>query len=223
MRYQKLRQARKILKQTDGLFWRNVVLSSGFALPFVVVACVSLKNAAALSIAMLFALVPPALILSFIPAKLPGWLRPVLGCLLSMVSVLLSYFPIQFISLEIFDSLGIFLPLTAVSSLVFGITAEPYAGKWADAILDGLRAAVGFALAAALVGGLRELLGSGTLWGTPVWSVKVPGLVPVFGGFIITAFFAAGSRLLRRLSSVALIRSNNPLPGLEKAEGGARR
>ncbi len=82
-----------------------------------------------------------------------------------MLLASLSYYVIRFISLEITDSLGIYLYLlasgTVVSAVFTGkrITTLPAAGAWA------LRYTGGFALAAVVISAIREVLAYGTLWG----------------------------------------------------------
>lgn len=221
MQYQKLRQTRKILKASSGFVWHNKVLFSGFALPFIVVAATSLKNSAALSIAMFFCTVPTALLMSFIPTSYPKWLRAPLASFISMIFVLLSYFPIQFISLEIFDSVGIFLPLVAVSALVFELAGEGLHGKWADATIQAGVRTLGFTVVALATGLVRELLGSGSIWGNAIMKYKVPGFLPVFSGFIVIAFLAAAVRQIWRVTMAACIRADNPAREKDKKRSGA--
>ena len=64
------------------------------------------------------------------------------------------------------DSLGIFLPLIVVNCIILG-RAEMYAGKnpVIPSILDGLGMGVGITAALLLMGIIRELLGSGSIFG----------------------------------------------------------
>jgi len=66
---------------------------------------------------------------------------------------------------ELYHVLGIFIPLIVTNCIILG-RAEAFASRNAlpRAAVDGLTMGFGFALALALLGALRELLGSGTLF-----------------------------------------------------------
>lgn len=65
----------------------------------------------------------------------------------------------------LYHVLGIFIPLIVTNCAIIG-RAEAFASKHSipQAALDGLAMGVGFTLALVLLGGLRELLGQGTLF-----------------------------------------------------------
>jgi electron transport complex protein RnfE len=65
----------------------------------------------------------------------------------------------------LYNVLGIFIPLIVTNCAIIG-RAEAFASKHniPQAALDGLAMGVGFTLALVLLGGLRELLGQGTLF-----------------------------------------------------------
>ncbi len=218
MHYQKLRNLRSLLKSTQGLFWCNAVLWCGLCLPFVVVAATSLKNALALSVGLVASTLPTALLLSFVPTKLPGWLRLPLACCLAVCFVAFSFRIVGMLSPEIFDSVGIFLPLMGVNGLLLPLSSPDLQGKPGKALLSALGLCLGFCLAACLVGTLRELLGNGTVWGYTILKFKLPGILPVFGGFVVVGLLAAGARCLWRCLSMLAIRAGNPIPTLPKKE-----
>jgi electron transport complex protein RnfE len=100
---------------------------------------------------------------------------------------------IQAISLELHKSLGAFIALIVVNCLILG-RAEAFASKntmWRT-VLDALGMGVGFTAALLTIGIVREILGSGTLFGFSVmpesfqtWTVMV---LPS-GGFIVMALW----------------------------------
>lgn len=69
----------------------------------------------------------------------------------------------------LYDSLGIFIPLIVVNCIILG-RAETYASKHGPilSIFDGLGIGIGFTIALTIIGIIRELLGSGTLFGRQV-------------------------------------------------------
>lgn len=70
-----------------------------------------------------------------------------------------AYFP------DLHKSLGIFIPLIVVNCSVIG-RAEAFASKNSvgRSLVDGLTMGIGFTVALTLLGGMRELIGSGTLF-----------------------------------------------------------
>lgn len=72
----------------------------------------------------------------------------------------------------IYEKLGIFIPLIVVNCIILG-RAEAFAsrnGIFASA-LDGLGIGLGFTISLVVLGGIREILGEGTLFGAQVmWS-----------------------------------------------------
>ncbi|MEE4378566.1 MAG: electron transport complex subunit E [Candidatus Competibacteraceae bacterium] len=66
---------------------------------------------------------------------------------------------------ELYNILGIFIPLIVTNCIIIG-RAEAFASKQSvpKAALDGLTMGLGFAFALVLLGGLRELIGQGTLF-----------------------------------------------------------
>jgi electron transport complex protein RnfE len=66
---------------------------------------------------------------------------------------------------DLYLTLGIFIPLIVTNCAIIG-RAEAFASKqpWDRALLDGLMMGLGFTIVLVLLGGLRELLGYGTLF-----------------------------------------------------------
>jgi electron transport complex protein RnfE len=66
----------------------------------------------------------------------------------------------------LFEQLGLFIPLIVVNCLVLG-RAEAFASKqgFFSSILDGLGMGLGFTFALTLLGSVREMLGSGAIFG----------------------------------------------------------
>lgn len=80
------RKYRHILRKSDGIFYRNPLLTLGLALPLVVIPSYGLMGACAVSLAMLICFIPSVVAASLIGNRLPVWLRvvfyPFLSCLL---------------------------------------------------------------------------------------------------------------------------------------------
>ena len=95
----------------------------------------------------------------------------------------------------LYESLGIFIPLIVVNCIILG-RAEAFALK-NDPLLsafDGLGMGLGFTVALVLIGGFREILGAGTLFG---YQLMPAGFTPISvfilapGAFIVYAMLTA--------------------------------
>ncbi len=71
---------------------------------------------------------------------------------------------------DLFQALGIFIPLIVVNCIILG-RAEAFASRHAPlpALADGAGMGTGFTLALFVLGGVREVLGSGLLLGLPLF------------------------------------------------------
>lgn len=86
-------------------------------------------------------------------------------------------------------TLGIYLPLIVVNCIILG-RAEAYAKNHpvVHSALDGLGMGVGFTMALLCMGGIRELIGSGTFLGFPITAGFVPPMTIMLlppGGFFV--------------------------------------
>lgn len=93
------------------------------------------------------------------------------------------------------QQLGVYLPLIVVNCIILG-RAEAFAGKngVVASALDGLGMGVGFTAALVIMGGVRELLGAGTLLGFRILPESVPPMtifVLAPGGFFVFGILMA--------------------------------
>ncbi len=74
---------------------------------------------------------------------------------------------------ELAKSLGIFIPLIVVNCIILG-RAEAFASKhgMGRAMLDGIGMGIGFTFALVLIGGIREVMGDGKLFGFMVFGPR---------------------------------------------------
>ena len=136
------------------------------------------QNGIAMGAAVIFVLlgsnIVVALFRNFIPAKVR------IPCYIVIIAsfVTMTDMVIHAVSPEIYEALGIFLPLITVNCLVLG-RAEAFASKntvWYS-ILDALGMGLGFTIVLTALGAVRELLGTSGLivFGT---TVVPPGAFP---------------------------------------------
>ena len=102
---------------------------------------------------------------------------------------------LQAISLDVHQALGAFIALIVVNCAILG-RAEAFASKNSvgRSIIDALGMGLGFTLACFCLGFVREILGSGTFAGIPVFGSSFePWTIMILPG---GAFFVLGSWLL---------------------------
>ena len=100
--------------------------------------------------------------------------------------------------------LGIFIPLIVVNCIVLG-RAEAFAAKnnILSSAIDGLGMGLGFAMALVILGGIREMLGAGSLFGYKFIAESADGILVFIlapGAFITLGFLIAILRKLNKTS-----------------------
>ena len=125
-----------------------------------------------------------SLLRKFIPdqVRIPAFIV-VICTFVTMVQLLMQAFVPS-----LYDSLGMFIPLIVVNCIILA-RAEAFASKNGPVIsaVDGLGMGLGFTLALTLIGIIRELIGSGTIFGLNVLGASYePMLLIVLasGGFL---------------------------------------
>ena len=187
----------------------------GLALPFAVMVTTSLRSSVSISILLACSLIPTVLLASLVGRFLPRWFSPVVYTLFAMVVVVACVPLILPISPEVADSLGIYVPILSVNTILLTLCAryERPADRPVMALVDAAAYSLGFALAMCLIAFFRELLGAGSLWGVPVpLPFKAEGVQIAFAGFIAVALLSALVRFLRRAALVFSYRRHNPKP-----------
>ncbi len=94
----------------------------------------------------------------------------------------------------LYAALGIFIPLIVVNCILLG-RAEAFASKnsvWLS-VCDGIGCGVGFTLALTVIGAVRELLGTGAIFGMQLYNADFGALIFVLapGAFIVLGFLIA--------------------------------
>jgi electron transport complex protein RnfE len=94
----------------------------------------------------------------------------------------------------LYESLGLFIPLIVVNCIIFS-RVESFASKNNVflSMMDGLGMGLGFTLALTILGMLRELLGTGKLFGAELYPEHYGSLLFILapGGFIVLGYLIA--------------------------------
>jgi electron transport complex protein RnfE len=101
----------------------------------------------------------------------------------------------------LFEALGLFIPLIVVNCIVLG-RAEAFASKnnAISSIIDGAGMGLGFSMALTILGCIRELLGSGRIFGITIYPEDYGMLVFVLapGAFIALGYLIAFINRLKK-------------------------
>ena len=137
-----------------------------------------------------------SLLKNFIPDKvrIPAFIV-VIATFVSIVDLLIQGFVPA-----LGESLGLFIPLIVVNCIVLG-RAEAFASKNTvfDSMLDGIGMGLGFTLSLTVIGAIREILGSGSIFGYTFLPASANILVFVLapGAFFVLGFVMAFIRHLQ--------------------------
>ena len=126
----------------------------------------SAMNGLGMGIATTFVLIFSNVLISLVAKQVPDKVRiPVYIVLIAAVVTVLQLL-MQAYTPALYETLGIFIPLIVVNCIVLG-RAEAFASKNSvvDSMLDGIGIGLGFTLSLTVIGIVRELLGSGSLFG----------------------------------------------------------
>lgn len=193
----------KLFRPIKRLVTDNPVLVSGLSLGPIVAISQSLKAGLSLSVAFCIIIVPVLVIFGFIPIKLSKSMRIILAALLSCVFFVPALWFAQTIFPEVNDKVGVFLPLMVVNPIINVKSADAAKGyKPFTSMKRGIETAISFSLVMCFVSALREILGKGTIWDTPITSLggNISFQLP-FMGFIIVGLLAAGVKSISILMS----------------------
>ena len=151
-------------------------------------------NGMSMGLATTFVLICSNVVISLLKNLIPDKVRipafiVVIATFVTMVQLLMqAYLP------AIYEVLGLFIPLIVVNCIVLG-RAEAFAAKNTVGLsaLDGLGMGLGFSLALTLIGAVRELLGTGSLFGMNLYSETYGMLIFVLapGAFIVLGYLMA--------------------------------
>jgi electron transport complex protein RnfE len=162
----------------------------------------SATNGLGMGLATTFVLIMSNLVISLIAGLIPDKVRipsfiVVIAAFVTIVQLLLqAYLP------ALNDALGLFIPLIVVNCIVLG-RAEAFACKNGaiDSICDGVGIGLGFTFALTLLGAIRELLGSGKVFGFTIYPEEYGTLVFVLapGAFIVLGYLIAIVNRIRKV------------------------
>ena len=130
----------------------------------------SVENGIGMGVATTFVLVCSNILVSLLRKVIPSKVR--IACFIIIIATFVTVVELlmQAFTYPLFLKLGIFIPLIVVNCIVLG-RSEAFASKngVVYSAADGLGIGIGFTLALASLGAVREILGNGTVLGMSVF------------------------------------------------------
>lgn len=127
--------------------------------------------------------------------RIPSYIVVIASFVTLLQMVMQAYVP------GLYATLGLFIPLIVVNCIVLG-RAEAFAAKNGPlaSMFDGIGMGVGFTLALTLLGGIRELLGTGKVFGLTIFPEDYGMLLFVLapGAFIALGYLIAAVNRLKK-------------------------
>ena len=154
----------------------------------------SAMNGMSMGLATMFVLICSNVVISALKNLIPDMVR--IPC---FIVVIATFVTVVQMAMEayvpaLYASLGLFIPLIVVNCIVLG-RAEAFAAKNSviSSAFDGLGIGLGFTLGLTCLGDVRELLGTGKLFGLTLMPDSYGSLVFVLapGGFIALGYLIA--------------------------------
>lgn len=197
---------------TKGIVKENPVLCLMLGTCPTLAVTTSATNAIGMGVAATAVLVCSNAVISLLRKVIPDKVRipayiTIIAGFVTIVQMLVKAF-----APAINDSLGIFLPLIVVNCIILG-RAEMYASKnpVVPSILDGLGMGIGFTAALLCMGIIREVFGSGTLFGFEVLPIQILIFILPPGGFFVYGLLIALANKLNTKAGNKIV--ENPCQG----------
>ncbi|WP_419509784.1 Rnf-Nqr domain containing protein [Candidatus Allofournierella excrementavium] len=182
------------IARRDRIFLNNPVIMQGMGLAPLVVAATTARNALMLSVAVILLLTPVRVIAALLARTGYYRFRGLIYCLTSATVYIGVYYALQAIfDVEILQ-LGIYLPLLVVEPLIIKRYERPQKERLVTALKKGLRTTCGYVLVLILMGCVREVLTTATLFDHAI--PRIPAdLFPMAslpaGGFLLLGVVCA--------------------------------
>lgn len=185
-----------------GLWRENPVLVQVLGMCPALAVTNSAVNAVAMGGATLFVLVGSSFLVSLLRRVIPKPVRITAYIVIIATFVTIADLVLQALAPAVHKELGAFISLIVVNCLILG-RQEAFASRSPVglAVLDALGMGLGFTLALVALGGAREILGSGSLFGLSLFGPSFePWVVMILppGGFLMLGLLVLGLDRARR-------------------------
>ena len=178
---------------TDGFVKNNPTFVLVLGMCPTLATTTSAINGLEMGLATLFVLVLSNIVISLLAPVVPDKVHIPVYIVVIATFVTVLQLLMQAFTPDVYKTLGLFIPLIVVNCIILG-RAEAFANKngvW-DSALDGIGIGLGFTLSLTVIGIVREILGSGAVFGWKFISgdgmlafVMAPGAFLVLGYLMV--------------------------------------
>ena len=177
---------------TKGFFAENAVFVMLLGLCPTLGTTTSAINGLGMGLATTFVLLMSNVAISLVKNFIPDMVRIPAFIVIIATFVTILELSMQAYLPDLYAVLGIFIPLIVVNCIILG-RAEAFASKnnVLDSAIDGLGMGLGFAMALTMLGSIREILGSGSIFNMKIYQgdgalvfILAPGAFIVLGYLI---------------------------------------
>ena len=178
---------------TDGFVKNNPTFVLVLGMCPTLATTTSAINGLEMGLATLFVLVLSNMVISLLAPLVPDKVHIPVYIVVIATFVTVLQFIMQAYTPDAYKTLGLFIPLIVVNCIVLG-RAEAFANKHGvlESLLDGIGVGLGFAVSLTVIGIVREILGSGSVFGWKFISgdgilafVMAPGAFLVLGYLMV--------------------------------------
>ena len=178
---------------TDGFVKNNPTFVLVLGMCPTLATTTSAVNGLEMGLATLFVLVLSNIVISLLAPVVPDKVHIPVYIVVIATFVTVLQFIMQAYTPDAYKTLGLFIPLIVVNCIILG-RAEAFANKHGvlESLLDGLGVGLGFTVSLTVIGIVREILGSGSVFGWKFISgdgilafVMAPGAFLVLGYLMV--------------------------------------
>ena len=179
----------------EGILTNNPIFVQLIGLCSTLAVSTTLANGLGMGLAVTIVLMCSNLVISLLRKIIPNQIR-----IAAFIVVIAGFVTIVDLSMqawlpELSESLGIFIPLIVVNCLILA-RAEAFASKNGPvaSLIDGLTQGIGFTIAISIISAVREIIGSGSLLGVPVFTESYTPVIMIIlpaGGFLTLGILMA--------------------------------
>lgn len=184
----------------NGIIKENPILILMIGMCPTLAVTTSVSNAIGMGLSTTLVLIASNTIISMLRNIIPNRLRMPIYIVIVASFVTLIEFMIKAYFPSLNEALGIYIPLIVVNCIIFG-RAEAFAGKntVVNSIGDGIGMGLGFTLGIIIISAIRELIGSGAVYGKVIIPENYRASLFVLppGAFLVLAFLTAIQNKLR--------------------------
>ena len=207
----------------DGLITNNATFKLVLGTCATLAMSTSAINSFGMGISVTVVLLLSNVLISLLRKVIPNTVRiPAFVVIIATMVTLLRMVLDKYIP-DLYDSMGVFLPLIVVNCVILG-RAEAFASKnpVLDSAIDGIATGLGLTFALTFIGIIREFLGSGSFFGIQVMDFKIGFFTTSAGAFFVYGICIAlfvlvtnkmeQARRVKKMRTLRMPAGDEPLP-----------